>query len=55
VEKYCTAGQATDGNMANVLCMLDNQGYKTHSEYVTLTAFPLQQRLQEHASILRIT
>ena len=27
----------------------------THSEYVTLTAFPLQQRLQESASLLRLT
>jgi hypothetical protein len=27
----------------------------THSEYVTLTAFPLQQRLQERASVLRYT
>jgi len=24
VEKYCTAGQATDGNMAHAHCMLDN-------------------------------
>jgi hypothetical protein len=23
VEKYCTAGQATDGNMTNAHCMLD--------------------------------
>ena len=24
VEKYCRAGQATDGNMAHAHCMLDN-------------------------------
>jgi len=24
VEKYCKAGQATDGNMAHAHCMLDN-------------------------------
>jgi len=24
VEKYCTAGQATDDNMAHAHCMLDN-------------------------------
>ena len=27
----------------------------THSQYVTLTAFPLQQWLNEHTSILRYT
>ena len=27
----------------------------THSEYVILTTFPLQQRLQEHASVLHYT
>jgi len=28
VEKYCTAGQATDDNMAHAHCMLDTKGYK---------------------------
>ena len=28
MEKYCTAGQATDDNMANAHCMLDTKGYK---------------------------
>ena len=28
---------------------------KTHSEYVILSAFPLQQRLQKRALILRYT
>ena len=29
------------------------KGTNTHSEYVILTAFPLQQWLHEHASMLR--
>jgi hypothetical protein len=28
VEKYCRAGQATEENTAQALCMLDTQGYK---------------------------
>jgi hypothetical protein len=28
VEKYCTAGQITDGNMAHEHCMLDTYGCK---------------------------
>ena len=28
MEKYCTAGQATDDNMAHAHCMLDTRGYK---------------------------
>jgi len=28
VEKYCTAGHATDDNMTHVLCVLDTYGYK---------------------------
>jgi hypothetical protein len=28
VEKYCTAGQATDYSMVHAHCMLDTQGYK---------------------------
>ena len=28
VEKYCTAGQATDDNLAHALCMMDSHGYK---------------------------
>ena len=34
--------------------MLDTYGY-THSEYVILIAFPLQQWLHERASVLRYT
>jgi hypothetical protein len=32
-----------------------NKATDTHSEYVTLIAFPLQQWLQERASMLRYT
>ena len=28
MEKYVTAGQATDDNIAHALCTLDNEGYK---------------------------
>jgi hypothetical protein len=28
MERYCTAGQATDDNMAHVHCTLDSLGYK---------------------------
>ena len=28
MEKYCTAGQGTDGYMADAHCMVDNEGYK---------------------------
>ena len=28
MEKYCRAGQATDGNMAHAHCMLHNYGFK---------------------------
>jgi hypothetical protein len=52
-EKYCTAGQATDDNMAHAHCMLDAEG--THSEYVILIALTLQQWLHERASMLRYT
>jgi len=52
VEKYCTAGQATDDNMAHVHCMLDDYGYKHNSIYVILIAFPLQQWLHECTSML---
>jgi len=52
VRKYCRAGQATDDNMVHTHCMLDTN---THSEYVILIAFALQQWLKEVASILRYT
>jgi hypothetical protein len=56
VEKCCTAVQATDDSMAHVHCILDAWGYKyTHSGCIILNAFPQQQWLHEHASVLRYT
>ena len=54
VEKYCRTGQATDGNMAHAHCMPDNKG-NSHSQYVILAAFLLQQWLHERSSILCCT
>jgi hypothetical protein len=42
VEKYCTAGQATDDNTIRrlrIVCWI-TKATDTHSEYVILTAFP---------------
>jgi hypothetical protein len=56
-EKYCTARQATDCNIiwrmrfASWISKVTN----THTEYVILIAFPLQQWLGERASELRHT
>ena len=47
VERY-----ATDDNMPHAHCMLDTYGYK-YSEYVMHIASPLQQWLNERASMLR--
>ena len=38
-----------------IACWMPKATHYTHSEYVTLTAFPLQQWLHEHASTLRYT
>jgi len=67
-KKYRRAGQATYDNMAHAHCMLDNmtiwrmriacwitKATNTHSEYVILIAFPVQQRMHERASTLRYT
>jgi hypothetical protein len=57
VEKYCTVGQATDGNTVRHMCIkcwIAN-ATDTRSEYVIVTAFPLQQWLHERAPILRGT
>jgi len=54
VEIYFRASQATDENTAHAHCTLDNKGYThTHSQFVTLIAFPLQRWVQEPALILR--
>ena len=41
MEKYCTAGQDTDDNMAHAHCMLGYIGLKIHAnlEYVILYSF----------------
>jgi hypothetical protein len=54
VEKYDIAGKATndDKSTAHALSFWITKAIDTHSEYVTLTAFPRQQRLSERASML---
>ena len=57
MEKYCRAGQDTDGNMKwrmRIACRI-TRARDTHSQYVTLIAFPPQQCLHERTSILRYT
>jgi hypothetical protein len=57
VEKYGTAGHATDDNIIwrmRIACWIPKAKHK-HSEYVTIIAFPLQQWLQERASVLHYT
>ena len=57
VEKYSRAGQTTDDNITwgiRIACWI-SKATDAHSEYVIFIAFPLQQWLQEHASVLRYT
>jgi hypothetical protein len=57
MEKYVRVGQATDGNIIRrmrIACWI-TKVTDTHSEYVTLTAFPRQMWLRERASMLRYT
>jgi hypothetical protein len=56
VEKYGTAGQATDDNIIRRMrtaCWVTKATY-THSEYAILTSFPRQQWLRERALMLRL-
>jgi hypothetical protein len=57
VAQYCRAGQATDDNTIRRMPIARwiIKATNTHSEYVILIAFPLQQWLHEGASILRYT
>jgi hypothetical protein len=57
VEKYGTAGQATDDNIIRRMrfAYWINKATDTHSEFVTVVAFPRQQWLSERASMLRYT
>jgi len=45
VEKYCTAGQATDGHIIRRIRMACwvNKALNSHSEYVIFIAFPVQE------------
>jgi hypothetical protein len=57
VEKYCKAGQATVDNITRRMrfaCWITKATH-THSEYVIFIAFPWQQWLHGHASMLRYT
>jgi len=57
METFCRVGQATDDNMIwhmHIACWIP-KATSTYSEYVTSLAFPLQQWLYEHASLLRYT
>jgi hypothetical protein len=51
VEKYYTAGQATDDNMTHALC----KGYTQKLRICNIVALPLQQWLQERSQFLRYT
>jgi hypothetical protein len=52
MEKYCRAGCATDDNIIWHMCIgcWITKATNTHSEYVILVAFSLQQWLHEHTS-----
>ena len=55
MEKYGRARQATDDNIIQRMrfaCCI-TKATDTHLEYVILIAYPRQQWLREHASILR--
>ena len=57
MEKYSRAGQATHNSIVRrmlISCWIP-KATNTHSEYVILTAFPLQQWMHERASVLRYT
>ena len=52
---YCRGGQATGNNIIRrmrIACWVP-KATNTHSEYVILIAFPLQQWLHERTSMLR--
>jgi hypothetical protein len=57
VEKYCTAGQATDDNMIwrTLFACWITKATNMHWEYVVFIPFPQQRCLHERASILRYT
>ena len=55
MEKYCRAGQATDGSTVwhmRIACRIP-KATNTHSQHVMSIAVPQQQCLQERATMLR--
>lgn len=55
MEKYFRVAQATDDNTTQHIAGCIPKVTDTNSEYVTLTALPLQQWLYERTSALRYT
>jgi hypothetical protein len=56
VEKYGRAGHATNNIIWRTrFARWITKATDTHAEYVTLIAFPRQQRLRERASMLHCT
>jgi hypothetical protein len=57
VEKYCRVGQATDGSIIRRMCIVCRitKTRDTHSQYVILIAFTLQQWLRERATMICYT
>jgi adenosyl cobinamide kinase/adenosyl cobinamide phosphate guanylyltransferase len=55
VEKYVATGQAADDKWHMRIALWIPKATDTHSGYVTLIAFLLQQWLKESASFLRYT
>jgi len=57
VEKCGRAGQATDGNKIRLMLFAcwTPKATNTHSEYVIVITFPLQQWLHERTSVLHCT
>jgi hypothetical protein len=55
LEKYCTAGQATDDNIIRRMrfAWWINKATEAHTKYVILIAFRVQYWLHERASMLR--
>jgi hypothetical protein len=49
VEKFCTAGQAIDNNMAMSIACWITKATNTYSGYVILIALALQQSLHKYA------
>jgi hypothetical protein len=57
VEKYGRAVQATDGNIMRPMCFecWITEATGTHTEYVIIIAFPVQERLRDRTLVIRYT